>query len=134
MSFPCGIQYPLCMTVGNSFERTFALKDSEGAIINLTGYTADVQIRTQLSSLLPTIELTSTEVTTTWGSSLTIDNAAGTITMYISPSETDMLLDIVGDINGFWDMRLQDNSDEVMTIYRSSQFVFKPASTRVPMR
>ena len=121
------------MSVGATFALEFVLKDSEGTVIDLSAYEADIQVRTRLSEAMPTIELTTAEEQTTWGSSLSIDGPAGKISILITPAETDMLLSISEEIRGTWDVRMQRSDGWVDVIYRSSPFVIKPVSTRVAM-
>ena len=69
---------------GATFIRTITWKDSTGALVNLTGYTARMQIRQKLSSATPLISLVN-------GSGITLGGVAGTIAIEITDTVTTAL-------------------------------------------
>lgn len=62
---------------GETFSRVLTWKDSAGNPINLTGYTARMQLRSSATSSTVILELTT-------NSGITLGGAAGTITLTIS--------------------------------------------------
>jgi hypothetical protein len=68
---------------GASFDRTLTWK-IDGLAVNLTGYTARMQVRTTYSSATTALSLTS-------GSGITLGGAAGTILIEISATTTSGL-------------------------------------------
>ena len=75
---PAG-QYSFYAEQGATLERIITYTDSEGAIINLTGYTAKMQVRTSAESATVVLELTSS-------AGITINGAAGTLTILVAAS------------------------------------------------
>jgi ketopantoate hydroxymethyltransferase len=69
---------------GATFQRTVTWKDENGALINLTGYTARLQIR-------ETPDATATIVSLTDSSGLVLGGSAGTIAITISATATAAL-------------------------------------------
>jgi hypothetical protein len=67
-----------------------------GALINLTGYTAKIQLRRALES--------SVELELTHASGITLGGVAGTITIVFTSTQTSALL---GDY--VWDLKLTDS-------------------------
>lgn len=63
---------------GTTFNPVLTYKDSLGALINLTGYTARMQIRLKKTSAAFLVELT------TENGGITLGGAAGTITLLIT--------------------------------------------------
>lgn len=74
-------KYDFTIEQGAKFTRVFTWKDSAGTPINLTGYTAAMQIRKD-------IEATATLVSLTSGSGITLGGALGTITVEILATAT----------------------------------------------
>ena len=67
---------------GTTFNPVFTYKDSLGAVIDLTGYTARMQIRLKKTSTAFIHEIT------TAGSGITLGGVLGTITLLITDVET----------------------------------------------
>lgn len=80
----CGNNYDLCIAQGATFQKVITWK-SNGTLVDLTGYTARSQIRATADAATPLIELT------TANGRITLGNAAGTITLTISASDTAAL-------------------------------------------
>lgn len=71
----------LVIEKGATFSRTFTYKDANGALINLTGYTARMHIRKQKGSVDMLVSLTSS-------SGITLGGALGTVAIVISATAT----------------------------------------------
>jgi len=70
------------MTQGSDFEHTIELRDPDGSIKSLVGYTAEMQIRPTVDSPIVIMELS------TANSRLQINGSAGTVTIHLSAVET----------------------------------------------
>lgn len=77
------VKYTLTCWQGKTFEKVFYLKDSQDNIINLSGYTARMQVRPTLESETVTIELT------TENSRIDINGDDGSVTLYIADEDTE---------------------------------------------
>ncbi len=80
----CGTSYDLCIQQGATFRRVITWKQ-DGALVNLTGYTARMQIRATAEAATALIELT------TENGRIALGGAAGTITLTISATDTAAL-------------------------------------------
>lgn len=67
---------------GASFRRKLTLKQDDGALIDLSGYSARMQVRASLESATALIELT------TANSRIEIQGPEGVVILKLSPSET----------------------------------------------
>ena len=76
--------YDLTIEQGATFSLVITYKES-GVAINLTGYTARMQVRSTLESATTVVELT------TANSRIALGGAAGTITLTISATDTAAL-------------------------------------------
>jgi hypothetical protein len=72
-----GNSFDLTINQGATFELTVTWKDSAGTAINLTGYTARMQVRETYSSATSVVSLTN-------GAGIPLGGAAGTIAIVIS--------------------------------------------------
>lgn len=70
---------------GATWSRVVTWKDASGALVNLTNYTAQMQIRETLDSVSPSLTLS------TLNGRISLGGAAGTITLTVQAS--DMTLD-----------------------------------------
>lgn len=93
-----GSKYDLVMVQGATFEKTFEWKDSTKTAINLTGYTARLQIRSDTDSSTTLIELTTENGRITLN-----DPTSGSIKLYISAADTAALT----FNTGVYDLELQ---------------------------
>ena len=91
-----GNRFDITINQGATFELTVTWKDSTGAAINLTGYSARMQVRETYSS-------SSTVVSLTNGSGITLGGAAGTIAILISATTTAAL---TAPFSGVYDLEL----------------------------
>ncbi len=91
-----GNLFDITINQGATFELTITYKDSAGTAINLTGYTARMQVRETYSS-------SSTVVSLTNGSGITLGGAAGTIAILISATTTAAL---TAPFSGVYDLEI----------------------------
>ena len=82
--------YPITIEQGATFNRVLTLTDSDGNLINLTGYSARMTIRRANDFETVLIELT------TVNARIALGGAAGTVTLSISDSDTAALEAEVG--------------------------------------
>lgn len=75
--------YDIVVEQGAVFNRVLTWRDATNALVNLTGYTARMSVRQSYDSTTNIFEMT------TANGRITLGGAAGTITMYISASDTD---------------------------------------------
>lgn len=75
--------YDFTLEQGSTFTRDFIYKDANGAVVNLTGYSARMQIRQFKESEEKLFEAT------TANGKLVIAGALGKITLTIQPSDTN---------------------------------------------
>ena len=76
--------YDILIEQGATYSQVVTYKES-GAAVNLTGYTARMQVRATLESASTLVELT------TANSRIALGGAAGTITLTISATDTEAL-------------------------------------------
>ena len=91
-----GNRFDIEINQGATYQLTVTWKDSAGTAINLTGYTARMQVRETYSSA-------STIVSLTDGSGITLGGAAGTIAILISATTTAAL---TAPFSGVYDLEL----------------------------
>lgn len=103
---------------GATWSLTFTWRDSNGNPINLTGYSARMQIR-------PGVEAEATIASLTDGSGLTLGGAAGTIVATLSATATAAIT----ATTGVYDLELQDG-DGVVTRLVEGAVTISPEVTR----
>ena len=91
-----GNRFDITINQGATFELTITWKDSAGTAINLTGYTARMQVRETYSSTTPIVSLTN-------GAGITLGGAAGTIAIVISATTTAAL---AAPFSGVYDLEI----------------------------
>ena len=111
--------YHLNIEQGATFTRTITWKDSTGAPVNLTGYTARMQIRERVESSTALVSLTSS-------SGITLGGVAGTIVITITSTQTDSLPNMK---KGVYDLELV-SSGGVVTRLLQGEVVVSPQVTR----
>jgi len=79
-------QYTLNIYKGATLDITFTWKDSAGNPVDLTGYTARLQVRESVDAVAILLELTTTLVA---GSGIVLGGAAGTIQLVAPATSTD---------------------------------------------
>jgi hypothetical protein len=77
-------RYDLEIDAGATYTYTATVRDSAGALVNLTGYTAAMKIR-------PTVESSTVSLSLTQASGLTLGGAAGTVLITITAAQTTAL-------------------------------------------
>jgi tRNA threonylcarbamoyladenosine modification (KEOPS) complex Pcc1 subunit len=80
----CGNNYDLCIAQGATFQKVITWK-SDGTLVNLSAFTARMQIRATSEASTALIELT------TENGRIALGGAAGTITLTISATDTAAL-------------------------------------------
>lgn len=75
-------RYNIICDQGSTFQRVIEIKDTDGTVFPLNGYTARMQIRREVDSATPIIELTVAN------GRIVIYNSLGTIELKLSASET----------------------------------------------
>jgi hypothetical protein len=91
--------YNFTIERGATFQTTFTCRDSAGALIDLTGYSARMQIRQHRRSAEKFVDLTQ-------ASGLTLGGALGTIAVVISDTVTAALL----ISSGVYDLEIESGS------------------------
>lgn len=94
--------YDIVIEQGATWNPVFTWKDSAGAAINLTGYSARLQIREKVTSSTTLVSLTS-------ASGITLGGAAGTIAPLLTATETAAL----NFATGVYDLELVSGSGVV---------------------
>lgn len=97
-------RYRLVIEQGATLDRTFKWKDGEGALVDLTGYTARCQVRASYTSETKILDLT------TENSGIELGGAAGTIRLKVSAATT-AAISLTG--LGVWDLELVSPSGVV---------------------
>jgi len=77
---PAG-NYNITAEQGSTFTRVLTWRDANDALINLTGYTARMQVRTDYASSATALSLT------TANGQITLGGALGTITLLVSATD-----------------------------------------------
>lgn len=91
MSAPAATYNIIC-DQGATFQRQLTWKDSAGTPVNLTGYTARMQVRPTVDSTTLTLELTTTN------SRITLGGSAGTIDLAVAATDMTMTGEFVYDL------------------------------------
>lgn len=95
--------YDLTINKGETLELPITYKDENGQPINLTGYTARLQVRERHDSATILLELT------TENGGITIDGPAGTLTLHLSAAASAAL----GWERGVYDLEIASPSGTV---------------------
>lgn len=75
-------KYDIVMDQGATFSRAITWQDSQAVPVNLTGYTARMQVRDEVDSASAALSLT------TENSRISLGGTAGTITLLVSATDT----------------------------------------------
>ena len=103
---------------GSNFKRTFTWKDSNAAPVNVTGYTAKLNIKGKKSD-------SSALYSTDQAGHITLGGAAGTIVINVPAATTNAL-----DFNwGVWDIELTDGSSNVTRLLEGKVKLSKQVTT-----
>lgn len=111
--------YTVTIEQGATLGLTLTWSDESNALVNLTGYTARMQIREQLDSATPFITLT------TENGGITLGGVAGTITLNMTATATAALT----QTSGVYDLELV-SSGGVVTRLLEGLVIIKPEVTR----
>ena len=82
--------YDFTIYQGATFSRVLTWKDASNALVNITGYTARLQIRTSPDAPTPFITLT------TENGGITLGGALGTISVLITAAQTAAIIEAAG--------------------------------------
>lgn len=99
--------YKIVCDQGATFERLLTIEESSGDPMNLTGFTARMQVRPEIESTDVLVELT------TANGRLVLGGAAGTIAMSLSPAITATI-----DRDGFYDLEIISSGGAVHRVLR----------------
>lgn len=114
-----GNRFDIEIKQGATYQLTVTWKDSAGTAINLTGYTARMQVRETYSSSSTIVSLTSS-------SGITLGGSAGTIAILISATTTAAL---TAPFSGVYDLEVVDASGVVTRLLEGAATV-SPEVTR----
>lgn len=114
-----GNTFDITINQGETFQLTLTWKDSAGTAIDLTGYSARMQVRETYSS-------SSTIVSLTQASGITLGGAAGTIAILISAATTAAL---TAPFSGVYDLELVSGAGIVTRLVQGTATV-SPEVTR----
>ena len=98
-----GNNFDITINQGATFELTITWKDSAGTAINLTGYSARMQVRQKITDTAKLLDLS------TGNGAITLGGAAGTISVVAPATSTD---DITAK-QGVYDLELESGSGVV---------------------
>jgi hypothetical protein len=110
--------YKITCDQGATFERVITVKDSTGSPMNLTGYTARMQVRREIESSTTLVELT------TQNGRITLGGAAGTISLSMDAATTAAIED-----EGVYDLEIISNGGAVHRVLKG-RFVLNLEVTR----
>lgn len=100
--------YDITIEQGSTFTRTVTWRDENDALVNLTGYSARLQMR-------ESVDATSTFLSLTSGSGITLGGTAGTIVILISATDTAALTQ-----GGVYDLELVSGAGLVTRLLQGS--------------
>lgn len=106
---------------GATYDQPFVWKDGNGNPVNITGYTARMQIRKSVSATSVIIELT------TENGRITLGGAAGTIDLLIDADDTAALEQFAG----VYDLELESNTGFVTRLLEGQVTVSKEVTREV---
>lgn len=111
--------YDLTIYVGATFSRRVVWKDGAGALVDLTGYTARMQIRSSVRNPDVLVALT------TENSGITLGGTAGTIDLLLTSTQTGAITARAG----VYDLELIDSTG-VVTRLLQGEVEISPEVTR----
>lgn len=107
--------YSFTIYQGATFSRVLTWKDEAGTLINLTGFTARMHIRTSKDAAAPFVTLT------TENGGITLGGALGTITLAIAAAATAIL----SEESGVYDLELVSGTGVVTRLLEGAVTVSK---------
>jgi hypothetical protein len=108
---------------GEDFAEVFNLQNDDGSPVNLTGYTARMQVRRTHKATTPALSLTSPDA------GLVINGAAGTITVSVSNAQTSALCLDNDRTQYVYDLEIESGAGLVTKVSRGF-FTVLPEATR----
>lgn len=96
-------EYNFTLEQGATFRRDFIYKDADGDVVNLSGYSARMQVREHKDSGIIIIDATSAN------GKLAIDAPNGKISLLLTPADTNG----IGFHTGVYDIEIEDGSGVV---------------------
>lgn len=103
---------------GATFETTITWTDDQGNLINLSGYTAEMQVRYEASDPSPIVNLTSSN------GGITLGGAAGTIALLLAASATAALQPYAA----LYDLKLTSPGGDAQFLLRGNFIVYAAIS------
>lgn len=100
--------YSFTIEQGATFDRTFTYKNASDVLVNLTGYTARMQVRTTEESSVIIFELT------TENGGITLGGVAGTIRLFLTATATAALAAAAGLV---YDLELVSGTTVTRLLY-----------------
>lgn len=94
--------YGITIEQGTTFQFAVTYRDSDGVLVNLTGYTARMQIRERVSSTTTLLDVSTSDY-------ITLGGAAGTVTVSV-PAATTAAMDFT---RGVYDLEIESSSGVV---------------------
>jgi hypothetical protein len=116
-------KYDIEIKQGSVFRRSITYKDSTGALVNLTGYTARMQVRPKYTSVDKLVDITSSP---SGHGSITLGGVAGTIVILIHSAHTATL---DAPAKAVWDLELVEPGGEADRILEGA-VVITPEVTK----
>lgn len=121
-------RYDMEVDQGTTFRKTITWKDSSSTPVNLTGYTARMQVRASFTSSGTVASLT------TSNGGITLGGAAGTVALYISATDTAAFStaspsQFADAFVGVYDLELVSASGDVTRLLHGD-FIVNPEVTR----
>lgn len=121
-------RYDMEVDQGTTFRKTITWKDSSSTPVNLTGYTARMQVRASFTSSGTIASLT------TSNGGITLGGAAGTVALYISATDTAAFStaspsQFADAFVGVYDLELVSASGDVTRLLHGD-FIVNPEVTR----
>lgn len=105
--------YDITIEQGSTFTRTITWKDENDTAVNLTGYSARLQMR-------ESVDASSTFISLTNGSGITLGGVAGTILIEISATDTAAITQ-----SGVYDLELVSGAGVVTRLLQGNVILSK---------
>jgi hypothetical protein len=115
--------YSLYLDAGADFSLRFTVKNADGTIVNLTGYSARMQIRRLHTSATVDLSLTSQS------GGLFVDGSKGNVNLTITNAQTAALCVNNAESVYIYDLEIQSEAGEVTRVVEGKVIV-KPQVTR----
>lgn len=110
--------YKIVCDQGSTFSRLLTIRNGQDELLDLTGYTARMQVRPEVDSNEVLVELT------TENGRIALGGAAGTVLLHLPPEITATI-----PTDGFYDLEIVTNGGAVYRLLRG-KFLLDPEVTR----